>query len=248
MAEGAREPAPPTRRGQVDGENSLPVQREHTVQPCGQHSGKRRVTVPLAYDSPLHLAGGHRAGCGGEPAGRVLGCPVLPARGRPERRLRSGRAPHGRRRRACDGRGSENGVRSARPGGVRLSQPSLNSRARGARAWCEATGVDRARSSRNSIAVAGGADVSGPAGPGVCRARRDRHCRLPVDGDIAAHDFDQIAADVDAAQGRFIPYRMAACRYTNRCFALSTLPELATSWSAEWRRSCTATHVWRSLD
>ena len=150
MAEGAREPAPPTRRGQVDGENSLPVQREHTVQPCGQRSGKRRVTVPLAYDSPLNLAGGHRAGCGGEPAGRVLGCPVLPARGRPERRLRSGGAPHGRRRRACDGRGSENGVRSARPGGVRLSQPSLNSRARGARDWCEATGVDRARSSRNS--------------------------------------------------------------------------------------------------
>ena len=61
MAEGAPELAPPTRRGQVDGENSFSVQREHTVPPCGQHSGKRRVTVPLAYDFPLDLADGHHA-------------------------------------------------------------------------------------------------------------------------------------------------------------------------------------------
>ena len=67
--------------------------------------------------------GGHGEGCGGEPAGGVFRCPVLSPRRRPERRLRRGRAPHGWGRRVRDGRGSDNGVRSARPGGVRLSQP-----------------------------------------------------------------------------------------------------------------------------
>ena len=64
---------------------------------------------------------GHRARGSGQPARRVLRCPVLPSRRRSKCRLRRDPLPHGRCRRVCDRGGSRGGVRSAHARRIRLS-------------------------------------------------------------------------------------------------------------------------------